>query len=86
MFADSLSTFNEEFEMRMENIQPNETPQGIYEEIVAKAESVVSQRKAKTVFMEIQSLRDDDKNVGIVFIFEYTSNKRKHKTKWSFRI
>ena len=67
MFADSLSTFNEEFEMRMENIQPNETPQGIYEEIVAKAESVVSQRKAKTVFMEIQSLRDDDKNVGIVF-------------------
>ena len=67
MFADSLSTFNEEFEMRMENIQPNETPQGIYEQIVEKAESVVSQRKAKTVFMEIQSLRDDDKNVGIVF-------------------
>ena len=67
MFADSLSTFNEEFEMRMENIQPNETPQGIYEEIVAKAESVVNQRKAKTVFLEVQSLRDDDKNVGIVF-------------------
>ena len=67
MFADSLSTFNEEFEMRMENIQSNETPQGIYEEIVAKADSVVSQRKAKTVFLEVQSLRDDDKNVGIVF-------------------
>ena len=67
MFADSLSTFVEEFEMRMENIQSNETPQGIYEEIVAKAESVVSQRKAKTVFLEVQSLRDDDKNVGIVF-------------------
>ena len=67
MFADSLSTFVEEFEMRMENIQSNETPQGIYEEIVAKADSVVSQRKAKTVFLEVQSLRDDDKNVGIVF-------------------
>ena len=51
MFADSLSTFNEEFEMRMENIQPNETPQGIYEQIVEKAESVVSQHEKQKLYL-----------------------------------
>lgn len=70
MFSDGLATFNAKFENGLENMQSNETPQDVFDKVLAEAKSLIRTRKATTIALEINTMAADAKHAGVTFIID----------------
>jgi len=70
MFSDGLATFNSKFENGLENMKSNETPQDVFDNVLAEAKTLIRTRKATTIAIEINSMAAEPKHAGITFIID----------------